>query len=179
MNGQDFILDYRYLTLDFEATMRDEDQLIIFNFFIVFSRFEYSLKEYKTYRNVNGNGNVSANWDRFASKHKEKFDYHKSKTLHQAVTYYLTYPPDKQIEENGHLGWKKNTRNPGESDFTWVLRSVRYARNNLFHGGKFPYDQLRDTTLLYYGLVILYEALDLNKIIKRTFMDSPDTIEII
>ena len=64
------------------------------------------------------------------------------------------------MDIDGNLGWCKNEKRKKERQIEWVLRSIAITRNNLFHGGKFPFDQVRDTKLLYYGLIILYACLD-------------------
>lgn len=140
---------------------------LIVEFFIVFSRFEYTLKQ-TGYHN-RSEERVEPNWDSFCNDYKENFQPNKSRVLSSAVKYYRTKPTMIQIFMNNQLDWRKSKRGDGEHNFAWLMRIVRYTRNNLFHGGKFPYDPKRDTKLLTYGLVILYECLELDDKLFEAF----------
>ncbi len=144
-----------------------EDADLIFEFFIVFSRFEFALKQVG-FRNSD-RGYLKPDWDKFSQKVQSDFDPNKRADLSQAYQYYLHHPPKIQIEEGDHLGWRRNQKRNGETDFSWVIRSIGIVRNNLFHGGKFPWEPIRDSNLLRYGLIILYDCLDIDKDIYIEF----------
>ncbi len=142
---------------------------VIFDFFIVFSRFEFALKR-AGYLKVDKSGRpiADANWTSFAKTVHNEFNKSVSKEFQEACDYYTSYPPKKQDVREGTITWKPNIQG-GKTEFEWILGSVKTVRNNLFHGGKFPYDQVRDTALLYYGLVILYECLNYDEQVKQEF----------
>ena len=148
-----------------------EDTELIFEFFMVYSRFEFALKQ-TGYRRIAKDEHVEPNWYEFSSKFQEKFNPDKSPELHQAFDYYLSNPPKIQVVENDKLSWKKNYKRENDTDFTWIIRSIGIVRNNLFHGGKFPWDQVRDIALLSNGLIILYECLDLDETLFSIFLFS-------
>jgi hypothetical protein len=153
-----------------QLTQGSED--LINEFFMVYSRFEFTLKK-MGYRRIAGDGHVEPNWFSFSSNIQNKFNPGKSPELQQSFDYYLTQPPKVQILVDEELSWRSNQKREKESDFIWVIRSIGIVRNNLFHGGKFPFDPIRDISLLSYGLIILYECLDLDKDFFNTFSFSP------
>jgi hypothetical protein len=104
---------------------------------------------------------------------KDRFDTNKSPELLEAYRYFLSRPPKIQALVNDRLSWKENQKRDDESEFTWVVRSIGVVRNNLFHGGKFPWDQARATDLLSYGFIILYECLELDEAVYKAFNYSP------
>jgi hypothetical protein len=155
--------------------IRNEDTDLMFEFFMVYSRFEASLKE-AGYHRTERDGHVAPDWRKFSEQVQEKFNPDSSPELRQAFNYYKFSPPKIQVVENDVLGWKQNTKRENETDFTWMIRSVGIVRNNLFHGGKFPWNPRRDVTLLSHGLTILYKCLELDKRVQDKFNYSPETI---
>jgi len=171
MTNQDTLIDYNKLKIRYFPSVDKKSARFIFDFFMVFSRFEFALKKigyYKTY----SNNRVSPDWNSFAKDYENIFNPNKSEELFQAVSYYLSHPPWIQVLNDDKLEWRENTRKYNESDFAWIIRSIRVTRNNLFHGGKFPWLQYHDKKLLYYGLVILYECLELNEGLFQVFNTS-------
>ena len=152
--------------------IHSEDVDLIFEFFMVYSRFEFALKQKRDFRRIEGNEHVAPNWRAFSAAVQEKFYPDKSPELRQAFDYYVSDPPKIQVVQNFRLSWKKNQKRENETNFAWVIRSIGIVRNNLFHGGKFPWDQMRDTSLLSYGLLILYECLELDAAVFRAFNSS-------
>jgi len=108
-------------------------------------------------------------WRAFSRAFQDKFQSDKSPELQRAIAYYLSRPPKIQDLEDEQLVWKENRKREDETEFAWVIRSIGIVRKNLFHGGKFPWAQIRDTTLLSHGLVILYECLELDKTVYSFF----------
>lgn len=162
--------------LRYSPQIRGEVADLIFEFFTVYSRFEFALKQIG-YRRIAGDGHIEPAWRWFAATNQDKFNPDKSPELRQACNYFLSFPPKIQVVENDQLSWKRNQRRENESDAAWVIRSIGIVRNNLFHGGKFPWDQVRDVSLLSYGLVILYEYLELDQRLRDIFMFSPETTQ--
>jgi hypothetical protein len=146
------------------------DKDLVFEFFFVFSRFEYALKRAKY---VTGeDGKVKADWDKFAKCIKTLFNSGATPEIAKAVSYLRTNPPMKQNHHNKVLGWTPVTRS--ENGVRWLLRLTQTVRNNLFHGGKFsdgPFnDPARDTQLLSYCLILLNECLKLDPIVESYFV---------
>jgi hypothetical protein len=160
--------------LRYVPEIRGRDADLIFEYFMVFSRLEFALKQ-AGFRRIASDQHVEPDWNAFSSRYQSKFVADKYPELKEAFYYYLIKPPKVQIVENNKLCWKDRQQGKG-SDFVWVINSIRVVRNNLFHGGKFPWDQLRDVSLLSYGLLILYECIELDDNIKNAFYFSPVTI---
>jgi hypothetical protein len=79
------------------------------------------------------------------------------------VQYYENFPPKKQVIENDQLTVQDSIPDDQER-LVRVLKLVRRARNNLFHGEKFRgllegVGPQRDIKLLEYGLTILLRLL--------------------
>jgi len=157
---------------DIESLVPKEHHNLLFQFFLVFSRFEYALKR-AGFANNSG-GKVSANWDAFASKYNAAFDPGKSTELQQAYTYFKENPPRKQIISAGALDWSEPNILGKEPLLVWLLGSVRIVRNNLFHGGKFPIapidEPARNPLLLRHALTIIDACLPLDAKVNEYFI---------
>ena len=145
---------------------------IVFEFFIVFSRFEYALMR-SGFINGDHRG-VYANWDRFAATEKDNFNPDQTPELQEAVTYFQNRPPRKQIVEEEDLVWINTPRPDNEPLLLTLTVLIRRVRNNLFHGNKIS-DLLeryspRNRDLLRYSIVILYSFLDLNSHVRNVFL---------
>jgi hypothetical protein len=115
-----------------------------------------------TARYVSGGENrIEVNWTKFARDHDTDFNPEKTPILKKAVEYLQSKPPKKQIFRNG-LEWKDLPRQKIPL-LNQLLDSVKTARNNLFHGSKFPCghveDPGRDTDLIKSCIEILEECL--------------------
>lgn len=124
--------------LRYQPEISREEAALIFEFFMVYSRFEFALKEIPQFRRVRDDRSVAPDWRSFADFVKRGFNPDQTPELRQAFDYYLQQPPMIQVDEENRLRWKKNLKRGSETDFTWVIRSISVVRNNLFHGGKFP-----------------------------------------
>lgn len=151
------------------------DRRLAWEFFVFFSRFEYALKRDQRYLKP-GKGDAQPNWDRFASDNAASFNPSASSKLQEAVDFYLVHPPRKQLSDQGKMKWSDpqiwDERDP---QLVWLLRVIRIVRNNLFHGGKFPLlpvaEPSRDHDLIANGLVILENALTLDRSVGRQFLE--------
>jgi len=160
---------YQKLSLDKDLTT---------GFSILFSRFEYALKQ--TGRYAKGDENeVKADWDKFARDHDSQFqsDSEKSPELKAAIKYLKDKPPKKQTLKNGSLDWK-DVPTQNTPLLEQVLNAVRMVRDNLFHGGKFRNgpmeDPGRDSELLRSCIIVLEECLSLNKgVYERFYHNEP------
>ena len=140
-------------------------------FFLVFSRAEYALKNAGFAR---GDDNwVTPDWDGFAESLRDRFQKNRSNELRQATEYILNNPPMKQVFRQNSLMWETNLPNGNLSDIEKLIRLVRRIRNNLFHGGKHNValfeDAERSTHLLTSSLVIIHECLSLTPQVKMIY----------
>ena len=87
-------------------------------------------------------------------------------------------PPKRQIvREDGSLTWE-DLKRENVTAIRWLLKIVRRVRNNLFHGGKYPYTPLpepaRDTQLLESSLIVLEACLEWDEEVRRWYMSDLD-----
>lgn len=164
----------RYDSLLHSLTGDDGD--IVLRFFVIFSRFEYALKQ-SGFVKTGGYDSAMPDWDTFADKISNGLgDDSLDLAFIDARARLFHTPPQKQTvtTRGGSLHWRKNIQGPTESDARYLLRLVRDVRNNLFHGGKYPdgiiSDQsLRNKVLLQDCLTVLETCLSLDTEVKRFF----------
>lgn len=119
-------------------------------FFITFSRIEFALIEAGMIRDE-----VFADWNAFANMISNSFDPKTSESLNEACIYLLNNPP----RERRNNQWVPKQF---EQNINGIFRAIKGVRNNLFHGGKFPYDPLRDDNLITACLIILDHCIDIS-----------------
>lgn len=131
-------------------------------FFAVFSRFEFALKESGF---VKGEGRASPDWQRFARECT--LEVAQDSPLAVSMGYLLAYPPQIQTP---NLKWK-DVALQGKTDVAKALESLQRVRNNLFHGGKHPPNSQpgRDTELVSASLAVLYAVLEENEQIRSDY----------
>lgn len=148
-----------------------EGQIVMNEFFITFSRFEYALKS-SNFVNTD-NGKVMANWDTFTQSISNSFNTEKNQILKKSIEYLLDNPAKLQIIHNGQLGWENRVFQANTPLINKLSITIRDIRNNLFHGGKFngnyEEDVSRNFLLLKYSITVLNEWLDLNINVKENF----------
>jgi hypothetical protein len=148
----------------------DVKKELVTGFSILFSRFEYALKQGGYCQKCLA---AKPDWDKFAQDHSELFDTQNKPKLITSTQYILKNPPKRQVQKNGKLDWRSVKNNTTQLGL--ILRLVRTVRNNLFHGGKFPSgpinDPARNTNLLESCITILRECLSLNDGIQRCFWE--------
>jgi hypothetical protein len=154
------------------------DRKLAWQFFIFFSRFEYALKKDSRYLK-SGTGDAQPNWDSFASNNAKFFMVNASSSLADAVNYFKTKPPRKQLCINGEMTWSDPVQyNESEPLLVWLLRVIRIVRNNQFHGGKFARlpipEPSRDQDLLANTITILDSCLNLDHSIRNKFFNEID-----
>lgn len=142
----------------------DFDRDLVFRFFVIFSMFEYALKE-AGFRHIDPrNDEIQPDWVAFARAIDGQFNRQADPELSVAVDYFLNHPTKKQVFRNNQIAFAQTQRPPNTSDTEWLSVLVRRVRNNLFHGGKVNYDRHRDTLLIQFSIVILesWAVLDQN-----------------
>jgi hypothetical protein len=158
------------LIKDIEAPTADRD--LVCQFFAFFFRFEYSLKRSHF---LKGGDKAEPNWDTYANTLRGKFSAVQDQGFQAAVAFLLAEPPKTQVVSGNDLGWKDTVQGAGEHKESYVLRLVRAVRNNLFHGGKYPYsfrptnDAARDRRLLEAAISVLKQCLVLSETVRAKF----------
>lgn len=150
------------------------DRELVFNFFAVFSRFEFALKRTTGYLAGNERG-AKANWSEYANAIRGRFSDVPSDEFSEAVAFLTASPPKKQIVADGVIRWRASVKDAGESEEAFVLRLVKTVRNNLFHGGKFPEgpieDVARNSRLLRASITVLLQCLELSPEVARWYRE--------
>lgn len=129
-------------------------------FFAVFSRFEFALKEGGY---VKGEGRASPDWQRFTRDVVLEADG----PVAVSLGYLIAYPPQIQTPD---LKWKALALQ-GKTDRAKALESIQRVRNNLFHGGKHPPMSTpgRDAELVTASLAVLYAVLEQNEQLRSDY----------
>ncbi len=149
------------------------DSNLIIEFFFVFSRFEYSLKRAGYVKN--NRGYAEANWSKFGREMLPRYRNDHSPAFREAATYLLDNPPKRQIVlDDDTLGWEESKPRANQTEIGWLLAIVKIVRNNLFHGGKYPYSPVsepaRDTRLLGTSITVLDGCLDWDDNVRHWYM---------
>lgn len=142
--------------------MYEDIEKLAFDFFMIFSKFEYALKKAGY---MSGNNIVTVDWDRFARDYSSNF----SICDDRAMKFLLEKPPKKQSIKNDELIWKDSElKDKAEADRLLIF--VRRVRNNLFHGGKHnDSDIKRNIDLIRSCIDIIEECVKWDKDVKRHF----------
>lgn len=121
-------------------------------FFAVFSRFEFALKELG-FVYVNRYGRAAPDWDSFATAFAVSLQVDPGTDLYQAIDFLNREPPQVQVSAQG---WKSAALR-GISPVATALDAAQRVRHNLFHGGKHtPHSSPgRDETLVRAALTVL------------------------
>lgn len=151
---------------------------LLLEFFLVFARFEYALKNSAFVQPGRSRRNETApsaepNWRAFASSIAGLFTKGHTPDLEQACEYILINPPMRQVLINGDVAWDTTGPNLSLSETERLLFLVRRVRNNLFHGGKFSNEAFEDSDrqrrLLNGSLLVLNECLRVSPRVKSAF----------
>lgn len=150
-----------------------DDRELVLDFFCVFSRFEYALKQAKFLQRLNGI--AEASWDLYANSIFGRFKSEGNAQFVAARQVLEVEPPKRHIVIDGKLDWRPSKREHGESEERYVLRLVETVRNNLFHGGKFPgrsdSGTDRNRELICASLRVLEFCLSLNHRVGEYFVE--------
>ena len=138
----------------------------VVKFFLIFSRFEYALKQAGFLKN----DRAKPDWDSFSDKINDYLPSRKNEydEFRNAIDYLNRCPPRIQIvkERNGKklLDWKRYK--PQGNEACVLTEYIRRIRNNLFHGGKFPFDPEHDIPLINHATTVLKHLLELESASK-------------
>lgn len=163
------------LILDFQEKFPDRGrQLLLFEFFITFARFEYALKECGFFT-INNRGVIQPSWEQFASKIKDVFNPDISEDVKKSVNYLNIHPPSIQVQLPDEIRFEPRQKDILDNSplTTRLVTYVRDVRNNLFHGNKLrgtSETQLnRDFELIEHSLNVLNSWLCLDYDVEQKF----------
>ncbi len=146
------------------------DRDLVLAFFWTFSVFECALKREGFLRAGRSNA-AEPDWDRFGREVQGRFARVSVPGFKEAVEELRRLSPRRQVVRDGRLAWDPVTRQEGESDEVFTLRLLKTARNNLFHGGKYPdgpIDEIvHDRNILRAALTTLDGCYEIHAGVKR------------
>jgi hypothetical protein len=148
------------------------DRDLVFQFFWRFSVFECALKREGFLRPARPSRDAAEpDWDGFARAIAGRFQEVRVSGFQEAAAALAADPPQRQVVRENRLAWAKVEQGPGESYEAFMLRILKTARNNLFHGGKYPdgpIDEIaRNRAILRGALTILDGCYELHPGIAR------------
>lgn len=137
-------------------------------FFALFSRFEFALKELERYRR-DQNGMAAPAWRAFGDAAGHRVRIALDSTLATAINTLTVRPPQVQLA-NGD--WA-DQRLVGNTVIAQAIDASVRVRNNLFHGGKHsPHSpEGRDEELVRAALVVLKACLEADNELANLFDD--------
>jgi hypothetical protein len=136
----------------------------VVKFFLIFSWFEYALKRAGYLKNQK---DAEPDWDSFSGKINGSLSSLKNEydEFRNAVDYLNDRPPGKQSvkkEANGTMYLVSRVSKPQGNEARVLTTYIRRIRNNLFHGGKVPFDPKRDPKLIKSATTILKHILEID-----------------
>ena len=138
------------------------------NFLILFSRFEFAIREFENFRQ--NKAIAQASLEKYVASISKSFDSNQSEELLGAVNFILQDPPKVLMNSNNQLIWVNDV--VGGSIEIQLLEYIRRIRNSLMHGGKF-YGQIttnaRNWRLIESSMLIIEKWIDLNDDVKECF----------
>jgi len=145
---------------------------LCFEFFVVFTRFEYALKRNGFCRSNESGDVIGVDWDKAAAS-LEKTCGHEITQFRSSGAYIFSVPPRKQTRTGQDFTWRdSNTETMGEARRALHLLST--VRNNLFHGGKWPShpvsDPSRDSRLIADAVKLLQLIVESHPKLRASFI---------
>mgnify|MGYP001585416829 CR=1 FL=1 len=139
---------------------------LLCEFFAVFSRFEFTLKE-QGFMYVNRNGRAAPDWCGFAASAAASLNVDAGSDLAHAIDYLNNDPPQVQVSAQG---WSRLPLR-GSTAIERAIDAIQRVRNNLFHGGKHtPHSpEGRDEKLVRLSLLVLNACLMQDENLRTTY----------
>ena len=137
----------------------ENNKELVFEFFMVFSRFEYALKAAR-WANAGNNNTAEPDWNEVITK-LEGEESAKSKDwecVSDKAGILLTKPPKKQMLKGRRLYWREAGSSGSRS--RKLIEAAKRVRNNLFHGAKFEFTE-RDRCLVTAAREVLIQLLEM------------------
>lgn len=113
------------------------DRDLVLEFFWKFSVFECALKR-EGFLRIGPKNGAEPDWDSFGKEVQGRFAQVAYPGFAQAVGKLKQLSPQRQVVQGNCLAWAPIVQGHDESEEAFVLRLLKTARNNLFHGGKYP-----------------------------------------
>ena len=123
--------------MPYDASPNWLDRELVLEFFLKFSVFEWALKR-EGFLRADMYEAAQPDWNRFGESIRGRFREVRANGFHDALRTLTEVSPRRQTVKGGQLAWEPIQRRDAESDEEFALRLVKTARNNLFHGGKYP-----------------------------------------
>jgi len=138
---------------------------LVCEFFAVFARFEFVLKEEKFVEKRKTH--ASPDWGHFAKDVAIWLKVEGGSDVAAAITFLNDDPPQVQTRD---LYWAKRPLR-GQAPIETAIHAVCRVRNNLFHGGKHPPHSPdgRDEKLVRCSLLLLSACLEQNGNLRAVF----------
>jgi hypothetical protein len=153
------------MPMPYDAPPDGLDRDLILCFFWKFSVFECALKREGFLRKGYSDAALP-NWNKFAECIRGRFKEVRIGGFEEAVSDLIKASPRQQVVRDGKLRWKSLRKKPKESSEGFVLRLLKTVRNNLFHGGKYPDDDIeevaRNKAILKAAMAVLDGCYDLH-----------------
>lgn len=151
------------------------DRELVLGFFWRFSVFECALKR-EGFVQARQNETAQPDWNRFSKSIRGRFGDVRATGFRDALRDLKDTSPRRQVVRGGQLGWEAVEQQRGEAEEDFVLRLVRIARNNLFHGGKYPDGAIeeiaRNKVILRAALAVLEGCYELHPGVARRIDDA-------
>jgi hypothetical protein len=158
------------MSMPYDAPPDWLDRELVLGFFWKFSVFECALKR-EGFLRLGQNDAAQPDWNGFAEAIRGRFGEVRAEEFQDAVRTLKDASPRRQVVRDGRLGWESIQPRDAEPEEKFVLRLVRTARNNLFHGGKYPdgpIDEVaRDKAILRASLGVLEGCYELHPGVAR------------
>lgn len=107
----------------------DDLRELCIEYFFMFSRFEYALKE-NGYLKTSKYKNAQPSWKKFVAEYGPIY------VLSDEARKLLNNPPNRHIVQDGCCQWEKVDFTNFSSDLDKIVFILKTIRHNLFHGGK-------------------------------------------
>ena len=148
-----------------EDYFRDKVASQGFDLFAVFARFEYAMKK----GGFRKKDRADAAWPTFAESLPADF-FERMRDAPEAAIYFVQPPDHLVCDGEDDVRWSGSATLP--HDAVSLFKSIKTARNNLFHGDK-AHNNCRDTELMTAALFILnvaYEDAEQDQAFNRFIM---------
>jgi hypothetical protein len=163
------------LTID---TTYGSDKELAIEFFVVFSRFEFSLKYSKQMYRKPGTRlkkvdqkkmySVQPNWEMFVSEIRPRLDQIKLTEILNAADGLLNPPVNKEeMDDEKEIVWVPAEKG-NRGDLEYIFDLIQIVRNNMFHGGKYlSTDLIMNKQRIKSALNVLRICLNLDEDVKN------------
>lgn len=153
--------------------MHLDSREILLEFFATYSRLEYALKRKQCTKSPDGK--AEPDWLKFISENKINFNPQKDTCLEKSVDYLLSFSAQEQIVKDGQLDFAESQETQRGPTLCRLYHCLRITRNNLFHGGKFPFKPVselsRNNDLIGHCLTVLNEITKLDPSVETYFWE--------